>query len=809
MRCTTAPHAAEWARFTDAEFVYQALAQCLPRAGSPATRTAPHPPSLHCVSVRSCTLATVTTHSEPAALEQYAHARAQLEGAEQARGALIEAWHSVEPGDALEAWVLTEPGGTGELRAASYVTDDVGEQLEEHAATFLRSVKAAMDLAVHATATIVCTSFGPVDAALHTMPLTATAAEFVALIPDGSLLGLRPDQVRVLEEFQPFKSDGESAQLIGTHMQHLAGALERLERGDTLVCGWATHTGPEVHTPEGATLLSVDPEPNGPLAAPRPLITFKVDPPEAAPAVQIRPNIALDPIFETAPWPTELDDNLQRRTARILVLARHLIDALERSVSTPTFIQQFGRVDDLAPVAPTGVWKPVVFDSDEQKAEVLEGLSGADLNLGSIRADDGSYTLLRFENGQVVGREIPEVTPPEPSMPLGAGTELAALGAAARWGLPDFVFHPLTIPKGSGFREIGDGTLVSGHRGITLQVKARDGATDNAEREASWLQKKAGEGLRQAYGTVRMLTQHAVMLRNFRDREVPLPGDEIEWAPVIILDHPNPPAGVTPERESELKGLILTRRDWEFLWDQLRSVSAVIEYAHRVAADDRIELGTEVTRYFDLADRDERATPTPMEPWMVEVGATQISGPTLPRDPANAIDTIGHSVFRLILSDIAATDFGGDELTRLDVLSLIDQSWVGHRAELGRTLLRRIDYCALAPADTLRAQHRVTFVDGGKLQLSFSVYSHFTGYHRQIFEAWVLHRRQTFLQQSGATGSDYPWTVAVLLTPRPDGNRLWDTTVLATNGEPAYDDAAYAEIGAAFDRTAGHDEAIS
>jgi hypothetical protein len=748
--------------------------------------------------VRSCTLATVTTHSEPAALEQYAHARAQLEGAEQARGALIEAWHSVEPGDALEAWVLTEPGGTGELRAASYVTDDVGEQLEEHAATFLRSVKAAMDLAVHATATIVCTSFGPVDAALHTMPLTATAAEFVALIPDGRLLGLRPDQVRVLEEFQPFKSDGESAQLIGTHMQHLAGALERLERGDTLVCGWATHTGPEVHTPEGATLLSVDPEPNGPLAAPRPLITFKVDPPEAAPAVQIRPNIALDPIFETAPWPTELDDNLQRRTARILVLARHLIDALERSVSTPTFIQQFGRVDDLAPVAPTGVWKPVVFDSDEQKAEVLEGLSGADLNLGSIRADDGSYTLLRFENGQVVGREIPEVTPPEPSMPLGAGTELAALGAAARWGLPDFVFHPLTIPKGSGFREIGDGTLVSGHRGITLQVKARDGATDNAEREASWLQKKAGEGLRQAYGTVRMLTQHAVMLRNFRDREVPLPGDEIEWAPVIILDHPNPPAGVTPERESELKGLILTRRDWEFLWDQLRSVSAVIEYAHRVAADDRIELGTEVTRYFDQ-----------MEPWMVEVGATQISGPTLPRDPANAIDTIGHSVFRLILSDIAATDFGGDELTRLDVLSLIDQSWVGHRAELGRTLLRRIDYCALAPADTLRAQHRVTFVDGGKLQLSFSVYSHFTGYHRQIFEAWVLHRRQTFLQQSGATGSDYPWTVAVLLTPRPDGNRLWDTTVLATNGEPAYDDAAYAEIGAAFDRTAGHDEAIS
>jgi hypothetical protein len=760
------------------------------------------------LSVAPCTLSDVTS-PEPAMLEQYAPARAQLEAAERARGTLIKAWHSVDPADALEAWILTEPDGTGELRAASYVTDDAGERLEEHAARFLRSVKAAMDLAVHATATIVCTSLGSVDAALHTMPLTATAAEFAALIPDGQLLGLRPDQVRVLEKFQPFASGSESARLIGVHMQHLAGALERLERGDGLVCGWATHTGPEVHAPEGATLLSVDTEPDGPLAAPRPLITFRVDPPEAAPGVQIRPNVALDPIFETAPWPADLDDNLQRRTARILVLARHLIEALERSVSSPTFIQQFGRIDDVAPVAPAGVWKPVAFDSEEQKAEVLEGLTGSDLNLGSIRADDGSYTLLRFENGQVVGREIPEATPPEPSTPLGTGTELAALGAAARWGLPDFVFHPITIQKGSGLREIGDGTLISGRRGITLQVKARDGATDNAEREASWLQKKAGEGLRQAHGTIRMLAEHDLILTNFRDREVPLPGDKIEWAPVIILDHPNPPSGVTPQREPDLRGLVLTRRDWEFLWDQLRSVTAVIEYAHRVTDDDRIELGTEVARYFDLADRDERATPTPMEPWMVEVGATQISGPTLPRDPANASDTVGHSVFRRTLSDIAATDFGGDELTRLDVLSLIDQSWVGHRAELGRTLLRRVDHCALAPADVLSAQHRITFVGGGKLQLSFSVYSHFTGYHRQLFEAWVLHRRQTFLQRSGATGPEYPWTVAVLLTPRPEGDRLWDTTVLATNGEPAYDAETYATIGAAFDLTNGHDPVIS
>jgi len=750
----------------------------------------------------------MTSSQLPALLERYAPAWAQLRAAEQARAALIAAWNQVDPDEAMESWVSTKPDGSGELQAASYVTDAAGEGLDEQAAVFLRSVKQAMDVAVHATASIVCLAWGPVDATLHTMPLTATITEFAALIPQGRLLGLRPDQVRVLEQFQPFATGSAAAALIGSHMQHLAGALERLDRGDRLVCSWASHTGPEVVVPEGASLLSCTTEPDGPLAAPRPLIHFRVDPPDAAPNVRIRPNVALDPVIEASPWPTNLDDNAVTRTARILVVVRHLIEALERSVSTPTFIQRHGRIDDLAPVATEGVWKPVVFNSEAQEADALQSLTDSDLGLASVRTEDGSYTLLRLDDdGQIVGREIPEATPPEPSMAVGPGTEAAALSAAARWGLPDFVFHPLTVAKGTGFREIGDGTLVSGRRGITLQVKARDGATADRDREVSWLQKKAGEGLRQAYGTIRMLAQRDVALTNFRGRELPIPGDQYEWAPVVILDHPNPPDGVTPEHEPDRHGLIITRRDWEFLWDQLRSVTAVIEYAHRVAGD-RIELGTEVARYYDLAARDERTAATPMEPWMIETGAVQLSGPTLPRDPANTSDTIGHLVFLQILNDIAATDFGGDELIRLEVLSLIDQVWVGHRAELGRTLLRRIDHCALAPPDTLRAQHRLAFIGGGKLQLSFSVYSHLSGYHREVFQTWVLHRRQTFLQASGATGPDLPWTVAVLLTPRPDGGRLWDTTVLATQGEPAYDNDAYAEIGAAFALTAGRDDAV-
>jgi hypothetical protein len=293
------------------------------------------------------------------------------------------------------------------------------------------------------------------------------------------------------------------------------------------------------------------------------------------------------------------------------------------------------------------------------------------------------------------------------------------------------VFRPKVVKKGSGLREIGDGTIITGGRGISLQVKAREGVTDDLQREASWLQKKAGEGLRQAHGTIRStLNDPNLTLTNLRDRTVRLPGDTLDWVPVVILDHPSPPDDVLPDREPDERGLVLLRRDWEFLWNQLLSIAAIVDYAHRVADDDRIRLGTEANRYLDLADKDERAEPNPVAGWITDLGASQTSGPTLPREPADTADTVGHAVFHPILEDIAATDFTGDEQARIEVLALIHQVAVTHRAELGRTLLRRIDHCALAPTDTLRAQHRMMFVNGGRLQVAFSVYSQFTGYHR-------------------------------------------------------------------------------
>src|SRR5690606_7690977 len=43
-------------------------------------------------------------------------------------------------------------------------------------------------------------------------------------------------------------------------------------------------------------------------------------------------------------------------------------------------------------------------------------------------------------------------------------------------------------------------------------------------------------------------------------------------------DHPNPPpTGVIPARDPKAPSVVMTRRDWEVLWDQLRSATAIVD----------------------------------------------------------------------------------------------------------------------------------------------------------------------------------------------------------------------------------------
>jgi hypothetical protein len=136
------------------------------------------------------------------------------------------------------------------------------------------------------------------------------------------------------------------------------------------------------------------------------------------------------------------------------------------------------------------------------------------------------------------------------------------------WGLPDFVFRPQVIAKGSGQRELGDATIITGSKAVAVQVKSREGEPKDDDAEGRWLTKKALQGARQAAGTVRALRASAADLANERGRTVTCHGDQLTWMGVVILDHAAPP----PAFDVGIPVVAMLRRDWEFLFDHLRSV---------------------------------------------------------------------------------------------------------------------------------------------------------------------------------------------------------------------------------------------
>ena len=717
--------------------------------------------------------------------------------ARQQRRECIRIWNEIRRDGPFSAWLEESSEQTAELWCAYRPTEELQRAVDDAAAAVLAEVRSAMDAAVLGAA-VANVGFGILAVGKHSMPLCFEAAEFDDLPYDGYLMGLRPDQFNVVRDVQPFARDG----FVGVHMRHLAESLRRAESDGQLVSIWAGRANPQPNLPDGYTLASIAIDEPGTLDVPKRLATLTVSPRLPSATFSGNPSVYFDPILNAPPWPLDADDSLNRRMDALLTIVRTFIEVLEESLDTDESTRRLEALDALMPSAPTDVWLPVRFDDPDQERESREAILQSDQGMAIYSNDDGVMTYMALRDGRVVGREIPDAEVLSPGEEYGSAVESATRAAAGRWGLPDFVLRPKVVPKGSGRREIGDGTIVSGGRGIALQVKARSTATpDSAERAKSWLLKNAAAGLKQARGTVRTSFRSGDMtLDNLRGRPVRLAGNRVEWVPVVILDHPGPPRGVFPPGDADGPSVVLLRRDWEFLWNQLRSASAIVDYIHRVATEDEpAELGSETHRYFDLANKDLQAPPSQLPDWMNDGGAAPVSVPLLPKDPASAPDELGFRVFQRVLEDIAATDFTGDESDRVQMLAHIDRVAVTTRAELGRLLLRRLIACSKSPEGDLRVEHRLLYVDHGELHLSFTCMGKLTGYYQEMFRTWLLHRRQRFLVQSDARGPIWPWSVGVLLTPRPSTNdRLWDTTVIATNGPPAFDDSEFRRLDAVY-----------
>ncbi len=135
---------------------------------------------------------------------------------------------------------------------------------------------------------------------------------------------------------------------------------------------------------------------------------------------------------------------------------------------------------------------------------------------------------------------------------------------------------------------------------------------------------------------------------------------------------------------------------------------------------------------------------------------------------------------RMIFEDIATTRVGKiPEPQRLKMLSELDRLPVGHRESIGRFLLTRLESVEATPDDALE-WHLRRFV-GDRSHLGFGVCSTYSPEIHNAFAAWVQLRHHE-LQARGDMPKELT-TVGVLLTPRRDGQRPWDTTIVAATGD--------------------------
>jgi hypothetical protein len=384
------------------------------------------------------------------------------------------------------------------------------------------------------------------------------------------------------------------------------------------------------------------------------------------------------------------------------------------------------------------------------------------------------------------GRPVRQASALDPRLPAGPAAENSALTSAAQWGLPDFVFTPIQERKGTGVRELGDGLVVTGNRGAVIQVKSRESVSGDHERERRWLEKKAEAAARQASGTIRAMKSQARDFINGRGRKIRLDGAHIDWVGVVIVDHPAVPEGdIIPAVTSNGNPVVtLLRRDWEFLFDQLRSTTAVVDYLHRTKADSR-PLGSEPGLYYALATADEDAAKAKPQASDNAVAGRSQSPPLLPKEPAaSASAAASHRLYRIMLDDIAVSHSDScDDEERLRILSWLDRLSVTARGQLGDLLMDALRQSAFPEPGHTRWQFRRVLQDNGKLQLCFGVCSQFSDIHNEAFRQWAILRHHETGYADGSEAGHELTTVAVLLTPRYDSVRLWDTSLFAVEGD--------------------------
>ncbi|WP_141662936.1 hypothetical protein [Streptomyces sp. Wb2n-11] len=315
--------------------------------------------------------------------------------------------------------------------------------------------------------------------------------------------------------------------------------------------------------------------------------------------------------------------------------------------------------------------------------------------------------------------------------------------------------------------------------------------------ERAWIQKVTRKAMSQAKGTVRMLRLQAAEMVNGRGTTLSVAGDAYEWMAVSLLDHGQIPDAMVPTFEPiGMPALTLTRRDWDFLFDQLRSTTAVLDYLFRAAGEPPIALGDEPVRYYELAAADAAAPPVDIDTELVGPGGRRFSTPLLPQVPAGAGQTNAHLVIRHVLEDVATGMLRDaiSESDRLTVLAGLGRLPVGMREEWGQLLLDMLDDVEQAPDGHLmwRSRRQLHQEAASARRMLFVCATRFDKYVEASFGSYVMLRHHQVGERTGRPES--LCGVGVMLTPNHSGNRPWDTTPVRVLGPSRFTSEQVAEF---------------
>jgi hypothetical protein len=711
--------------------------------------------------------------------ENYPQAVAHLRKAQVHKSSMNEAWNNLLDESVMEATLRVDASGLGSLIAYVNWTDDMQSALTKQFADCVDELWAALDSLVLESVQLFSSTRTSRDARTERYwPLADSRENLELLLEQACINGVLSEHARIIREVQPFHSSTSVHQLqqVRNALRQLQSWSEALRDGQSVTI-WATPTEPTVETHptlEGVACVVQPPFDIGRVKRGT-VATFRV--PQYNPDVQVsaRPGTILDIEF--------IDGNSWDRSVSFATRQKDVIRSIaiiHAQFARATTQVAGTRALPLNSESRRDLWTDATESGRQWSRQDLDKLQASGARVAVVTAEDlTELTLLIPTPSGVYERKVPNATHLRTSQTRGIASERAVHEAVATWGLPDFVMKPRVERKGSGVREVGDGLLVAGNVGAIVQVKARSVEPLSEDRERNWINKNIDKAVKQVEGTHRRLQEAPIDLENGRGRHLLVDGRAVTWVGVVVIDHPRvPKRHELEDRLRKIPCITLMRRDWEFLFEQLKSTTAVIRYLLRVAKSTDY-LGEEPHRYFDLAALDAAATAVPTDPKLAERGQV-VNYLTLPLEPAGAGSPVAFGLTRLICEDIAGIpDDGRSPGREVDVFAAIDALPVTSREALGVFLMTELEQ-DLDPG-TIRWKSRIFRSNGESVyQVSFAVCSEHSDKITTAFRAWVFLRHSERVKYESI---EFARSVAILLTPRRDSLRPWDTTLLAVEGD--------------------------